>query len=78
MDTIKGHHELFVVVDCGALDDPANGMVTVPATIFNSTASYSCNTGSTLTGDDTTRTCLGSGLWSGSTPTCEGKHKQQV
>ena len=60
-----------VVVDCGALADPANGMVTLVAdAVFNSSGTYSCNTGYSLMGD-AIRICLSSGLWSGSGPTCE-------
>ena len=58
-------------MDCGPLDDPANGEVSVSGTIFNSTATYSCNTGYTLTGDDM-RMCLETGFWSDSEPTCTG------
>ena len=59
-------------IDCGALDGPVNGDVSVSSTTYNSTATYSCNTGYTLTGDDM-RTCMESGLWSGSEPICVGK-----
>ena len=60
------------VVDCGSLDNPGNGVVSFTATTYNSVATYSCNTGYTLTGDDM-RTCQSSGVWSGSEPTCTGK-----
>ena len=60
-----------VVVDCGGLMDPENGAVTVTNITFNSTATYSCNDGYILVGD-TTRTCLASGLWSGTAPLCTG------
>ena len=60
------------MVDCGTLGDPANGMVSVSTTTYNSVATYSCNTGHTLTGDDM-RMCLETGLWSGSEPTCIGE-----
>ena len=62
----------FPDIDCGSLDDPTNGVVSVSSTTFSSTAIYSCNTGYALTGDDM-RTCLESGRWSGSEPTCTGK-----
>ena len=39
-------------------------------TTFTSTATYSCNDGYTLEGV-TTRTCLASGSWSDSAPTCQ-------
>ena len=58
-------------IDCGPLDDPAKGEVSLSSTIFTSVANYSCNTGYTLTGDDM-RMCFETGLWSGSEPTCTG------
>ena len=60
-----------VAIDCGSLVDPANGAVSVSGTTFNSTATYSCNTGYTLTGDDM-RMCLETGFWSDSEPLCSG------
>ena len=59
-------------IDCGSLDDPANGEVSVSSTTFNSVATYSCNTGYNLT-EHGIRTCSESGVWSGSEPTCTGK-----
>ena len=59
------------LVDCGALDNPDNGMVDVSETVLDSVATYSCNTGYTLTGD-ATRTCQGNSTWSGAIPTCVG------
>ena len=41
-------------------------------TTYNSIATYSCDTGHMLVGDET-RTCLESGVWSGSTPICTGE-----
>ena len=64
-----------VVVDCGFLGNPGNGNVSLSSTTYNSTATYSCKTGYTLTGDDV-RICLDSGIWSGNEPTCTGKHQQ--
>ena len=60
------------MVDCGTLDDPTNGIVSVSTTIYNSVAMYSCNIGHTLTGDDM-RMCLETGSWSSSEPTCTGE-----
>lgn len=56
-------------VDCGPLGSPSNGNVSVAATTFGSTATYTCNSGYTLSGD-ASRTCEGSGSWSGSVPSC--------
>ena len=58
-------------VDCGDLTDPENGAVSVSGTTYNSVATYSCDTGYVLMGDDMT-TCLDTGLWSGDQPTCTG------
>ena len=57
-------------VDCDTLSDPANGQVSTSGTTFGETATYSCNTGYNLVGDNT-RTCQADGMWSGSAPTCE-------
>ena len=63
---------ILLVVDCGNLNDPANGSVTHNSgTTFGQTATYSCNTGYTLVGDST-HTCQDTGFWSGSEPTCQG------
>ena len=71
----KYAHDVFLlstVVDCNALSDPANGQVSHTAgTTFGQTATYSCNTGYNLVGDNT-RTCQGAGEWSGSASTCQG------
>ena len=45
------------VIDCGPLDHPANGDVSVSSTVFSFNATYSCNTGYTLTGHGITGTC---------------------
>ena len=61
-------------MDCGSLTNPGNGSVSTTAgTTFGETATYSCNTGYNLVGDNT-RMCQTSGAtveWSGSAPTCE-------
>ena len=58
-------------VDCSTLTNPANGQVSHTAgTTFGWTATYSCNTGYNLVGDNT-HTCQADGMWSGSAPTCE-------
>ena len=73
---IKYVHNVYeflfsTAVDCGTLTDTANGQVNHTAgTTFAETATYSCNTGYNLVGDNT-RTCQATGEWSGSAPTCE-------
>ena len=59
------------VVDCGALENPVNGLVAYSDTTFSSTGTYTCSSGYTLDGD-AMRNCLASGTWSGSQPMCAG------
>ena len=66
-----------IMCDADDLGTLENGMVTVSDTVFNTTATYSCNNGYELRGD-ATRTCLGTGLWSGDVPTCECKLAAEV
>ncbi len=57
-------------INCGHLTDPANGQVdTSSGTIFGSTATYSCDSGYTLSGSSS-RTCEDDGLWTQSEPVC--------
>ena len=59
-------------MDCGSLNATVNGQVDLTSgTTFGQTATYSCNIGYNLVGDST-RTCQATGVWSGSTPTCQG------
>ena len=63
---------LSTAVNCGALNNPANGRVSHTAgTTFGQTATYSCNTGYNLVGNST-QTCQATGVWFGSAPTCQG------
>ena len=64
------------VVDCGSLGNPANGVVSVSDTTYNSMATYSCNPPHTLIMGDDKRTCQNSGVWSGIEPIC--MVKQQI
>ena len=69
------YHDIFLLltaVDCGTLNNPANGQVShTGRTTYRLTATYSCDTGYNLVGVST-RTCQATGVWSGSTPTCQG------
>ena len=61
----------LTVVDCNALPNPTNGQVNHAAgTTFGRTATYSCNTGYNLVGDNI-HTCQAHGEWSGNPPTCQ-------
>ena len=63
---------LIIAIDCGALTDPANGQVdTFFGTTFTQIAIYDCNSGYTLRGGQTTRTCTYNGAWSLSAPICD-------
>ena len=54
-------YSLDIICDADDLGTLENGMVTITDTVFNTTATYSCNNGYELRGDGT-RTCLGTGL----------------
>ena len=62
----------MVAVDCGGLDNPENGMVSHDGTRLNAIATYQCNVGHELVGDDQRR-CKEEGQWSGGQPLCESK-----
>lgn len=60
------------VIDCGALESPVHGQVKAQETKFHSVATYSCNMGYVLTGDEI-RICIETGHWSGSAPACTSR-----
>ena len=70
-------HICFTVVRCSALNNPDNGHVTVTSRVVGSTASYQCNRGYTLIGEEE-RVCLPDGSWSGYAPTCQGQYTMRV
>ncbi|XP_063854317.1 CUB and sushi domain-containing protein 1-like [Scylla paramamosain] len=55
---------------CGSPDKRENTTLSTTDTNTGSTVTYTCPTDSLLVGNST-RTCLKSGLWSGSAPTCK-------
>ena len=59
-------------MDCGALDAPDHGDVSLTGTTFDSTATYSCSDGYVLEGEQT-RTCQADTEWSGTAPHCRRK-----
>ena len=60
------------VVNCGHLINPDHGQVdTSSGTTFGSTAIYTCDTGYSLSGSQTS-TCGADGMWIPSKPLCEG------
>ena len=63
---------MYVAVDCGSLDSPANGSVSLSGTTFQNLAEYSCDLGYLLVGSES-RQCQANRTWSGENPFCEGK-----
>ena len=61
---------LFAESECKPLPVLAYGKVDVPDTILGSVATYTCNKGFSLIGDDI-RICERDG-WSGEAPVCKG------
>lgn len=61
----------FLGVDCGSLDNPEDGQVSLTGITVGSKAIYSCNKGFILAGDSR-RVCQISGKWSGEAPVCRG------
>ena len=59
---------LLIIVDCGSLSNPENGQVMFSSTVEGSTATYVCDEGFDLIGND--RQCLSTGSWSGPEPVC--------
>lgn len=60
---------MFLVMQCGSLEDPANGRVSLSGTSFGAEATYTCITGFALVGTEI-RTCLADGSWTGVAPIC--------
>ena len=61
---------LSAAVDCGDLNDPANGKVDFTTTGFGAIARYRCSAGFRIVGD-VSRTCKSDGTWSGAAPICQ-------
>ena len=71
----------FTAVTCPELSSPTNGLIAFATDTdapfdYQTTATYSCNTGFGLSAGDSVRICTaslsGGGEWSGSPLTCEG------
>ena len=67
----KSSTNFTIDISCGALSDPANGMVTIVSNSTSLVAEYECNPGYHLMGD-AIRICDCNGQWSGDDVTCEG------
>jgi len=63
-------------VDCGPPESPYNGNAVFTSTSYNSVVSYECKYGYLLSGEPTRR-CGADGKWSGTTPICQGKCKNE-
>lgn len=61
------------VVSCPQLTDPSNGQVSVTGLEPFSTATYVCDPGFVLFGDEI-RTCSEEGVWSKDEPTCQREY----
>ena len=64
------------MIDCGGLANPEGGQIMLtPGVVMtvdtglNAVATYSCDEGYNVDGDQT-RTCQRSGEWTGAAPTC--------
>ena len=61
-------------IDCGSLDEPENGFVSLSGTAEGDTATYRCKLGFVLEPEGkNTRVCNHSGNWTGSVPECRSK-----
>ncbi len=61
---------VFAVVFCSLLANLTNGQVLTTDIVYQSTVTYSCDNGYTLSGNQL-RTCQANGQWSGSDPDCD-------
>ncbi len=62
-----------IVVVCDGLSPPVNGTLLLSSVVFNSQATYGCNSGFMINGP-TVRICQQTGSWSGNVSTCEGEY----
>ena len=58
-------------INCGSLNEPQNGFVSLSATAVGATATYRCKPGFVLEPEEgNARVCSHSGKWTGSAPEC--------
>ena len=62
-------YSLKYIVDCGGLPNPVNGQARLTEALLGSVATYTCNSGYVVVGNDT-RECLPDGSWSEEEPKC--------
>ena len=63
---------IISTTECPVLDDPANGMVTWTSLTTGGVATYECDSGFELVGDEM-RDCQSNSQWSGAPPICKRK-----
>ena len=62
----------YIAISCGRLDSPTNGKVVLSGITPGSVATYSCNSGFQLRGNEK-RKCQNNGQWGGNAAVCRGK-----
>ncbi|KAL4228764.1 hypothetical protein ACF0H5_011806 [Mactra antiquata] len=58
------------IFDCGNLTSPADGFIFLSGTVYDSVASYTCDTGYYINEGNNVRFCDASGNWTGTEATC--------
>ena len=69
---VSGNVAFNTLVQCPALENPADGMVSVTGNSSGDTATYICDSNFDLLGVSE-RVCEDDGQWSGEAPMCIGK-----
>lgn len=64
-------HVYYAAIECPSLSNPPNGSVSLNGVTVGSLATYECDPGFILSGNQR-RSCLATGRWSGSDPQCVG------
>ena len=73
-DLIAVVYVYFFLTECSTLQDPDHGSVTFDSLEYQSVATYSCDKGFVLSGQEQ-GTCQASGKWTALAPTCQPKGK---
>lgn len=63
---------VVIIVDCGDLASPDNGVVSFDNTVEGYVATYQCDNEFFVSGASS-RTCGSDGMWSDEAPVCMGK-----
>ncbi|CAH1797704.1 unnamed protein product [Owenia fusiformis] len=67
--TWSGTNTTCIINDCGTLPAPSNGTVDSTTSTFNTTVTFSCDDGYSLSGS-TSRTCQANSTWDGTETVC--------